>query len=46
VLSHLDEQAPTVIVQELHAKLILVSAQRSEARHGKLQGPVDVGTAP
>jgi hypothetical protein len=27
VLSHLDERAPTLLVQELHAKLILVSAE-------------------
>jgi hypothetical protein len=46
VLSHLDDHAPTLIIQELHAKLIFVSAQRREARHGKLQGPVDVGAAP
>jgi hypothetical protein len=27
VLSHLDARAPTLLVQELHAKLILVSAE-------------------
>jgi hypothetical protein len=46
VLTHLDECAPTLVIQELHAKLIEASAQGSEAPHGKLQGPVDGGAAP
>jgi hypothetical protein len=28
VLSHLDAKAPTLLVQELHAKLVLVSGGR------------------
>jgi hypothetical protein len=31
VLSHLDERAPTLIVQELHAKLVLLSADAQTA---------------
>jgi hypothetical protein len=32
VLSHLDASAPTSIIQELHAKLLLVSAASSRTR--------------
>jgi hypothetical protein len=32
VLAHLDARAPTLIVEELHAKLIAVSAETSRAR--------------
>jgi hypothetical protein len=46
VVAHLDAQAPTLIVQELHAKLIEVQAQAGQAPHDKMQGPVDVGAAP
>jgi hypothetical protein len=45
VLMHLDPHAPTLVIQELHAKLILLSAQRREPRHGKLGDPLDVGAA-
>ena len=46
VLTHLDVSAPTLIVQERHAKLIAVQAQASQALHGKIGGRVDVGAAP
>jgi hypothetical protein len=46
VLRHLDAPAPTLIVQELHATPILLSAQGRETRHGKIPGPVDGGAAP
>jgi hypothetical protein len=46
VLAHLDPRAPTLIVQELHAKLIAVQAHASQAPHGKIGGRVDVGAAP
>jgi hypothetical protein len=32
VLSHLDERAPTLLVQELHAKLRTVSAESPRTR--------------
>jgi hypothetical protein len=32
VLTHLDEHAPTLLVQELHAKLVEVSAESSRTR--------------
>jgi hypothetical protein len=46
VLMHLDPHAPTLVIQELHAKLILLSAQTREPRHGRLGDAVEVGAAP
>jgi hypothetical protein len=46
VLAHLDASAPTLIVQELHAKLIAVQAHAGQASHGKIGGRVDGGAAP
>jgi hypothetical protein len=46
VLTHLDERTPTLVIQEIHAKLIAVPAQTSQAPHGKIGGSVDVGVAP
>jgi hypothetical protein len=38
VLTHLDERSPTLVIQEIHAKLIAVPAQTSQAPHGKIGG--------
>jgi hypothetical protein len=35
VLTHLDPKAPTLVIQELHAKLIAVSADTTAAHQGK-----------
>jgi hypothetical protein len=35
VLAHLDPRAPTLVIQELHAKLIAVSADATSARGRK-----------
>jgi hypothetical protein len=46
VLTHLDPEAPTLVMQEVHAKQILLSAQTRDPRHSTLEGPVEVGEAP
>jgi hypothetical protein len=35
VLTHLDERAPTLVIQEVHAKLITVAADTTSAHQGK-----------